>query len=240
MLYNNTGSSISGAAQKPLAQIENSVYNTFGDISKPVVTGKVSSNNLLAEYSATPKYVPAVIPDIIRTVADSPKTTFTATGNISANKILKYGIEYTPVTIAERGIANDIIKNGDITGAKTEKLTSLIAQRLNANELAGGKYYNNDKHGFDIALNNQQGTLLIESKQMTNSGSTKLSQGAGKNMQLTDKWIGAVNNNIYRYNNRNHTPASLEIGKALTNQNLQKAVSVFDKKTGRLVIVPIE
>ena len=60
MLYNNTGSSISGAAQKPLAQIENSVYNTFGDISKPVVTGKVSSNNLLAEYSATPKYVPVV------------------------------------------------------------------------------------------------------------------------------------------------------------------------------------
>ena len=240
VLYNNTGSSISGAAQKPLVQIENSVYNTFGDISKPVVTGKVSSNNLLTEYSATPKYVPAVIPDIIRTVANSPKTTFTATGNISANKILKYGIEYTPVTIAERGIANDIIKNGDITGAKTEKLTSLIAQRLNANELAGGKYYNNDKHGFDIALNNQQGTLLIESKQMTNSGSTKLSQGAGKNMQLTDKWIDAVNNNIYRYNNRNHTPASLEIGKALTNQNLQKAVSVFDKKTGRLVIVPIE
>ena len=51
VLYNNTGSSISGAAQKPLAQIENSVYNTFGNISKPVVTGKVSSNNLLAEYS---------------------------------------------------------------------------------------------------------------------------------------------------------------------------------------------
>ena len=59
VLY-NTGSSISGAAQKPLAQIENSVYNTFGDISKPVVTGKVSSNNLLAEYSVKPNNIPAL------------------------------------------------------------------------------------------------------------------------------------------------------------------------------------
>lgn len=119
-------------------------------------------------------------------------------------------------------------------------MTSLIAQRLHANELAGGKYYNNDKHGFDIALNNQEGTLLIESKQMTNSGSTKLSQGADYKLQLTKDWINAVNKNIKKFNNNNDTPASLEIGKALTNQNLQKAVSVFDKKTGRLVIVPIE
>ena len=59
VLY-NTGSSISGAAQKPLAQIENSVYNTFGDISKPVVTGKVSSNNLLAEYSVKANNIPAL------------------------------------------------------------------------------------------------------------------------------------------------------------------------------------
>lgn len=119
-----------------------------------------------------------------------------------------------------------------------QRLTELIAQRLNSNVLEGGKYPHN--HGFDVPLGNSKGTLLIESKQLKPNGATKLSNGAGGNIQLTNDWINAVNENIKTFNNDNYTQASLEIKKALETQNLQKAVSVFDKKTGKLIIIPVE
>ena len=137
-------------------------------------------------------------------------------------------------------IANDIMKNGDLTGMKTEQLTSLMTRRLNANELSGGKYYGNSKHGYDVVVENSYGTLIIESKQPTATGGTRLSVGAGGNVQLTEGWIEAVNGNIERFNNDFPTPASLRTATELDDGSLLKTVSVFDRNTGRLILVPVE
>lgn len=67
-----------------------------------------------------------------------------------------------------------------------------------------------------------------------------MSNGAGRNIQLTNDWINAANENIKRFNNNIDTQASLNINTALKNQSLLKAVSVFDRKTGKLIIIPVE
>lgn len=205
---------------KPAGQINNTVINTFG-----------------SEIS-NPRKLPAIIPDLIVTASNSSKTTFTQSGSINPDKVKKYGLSFSPSTLEEMFIANDIKLNGDLSGAKTERLTELIAQRMNSNVLEGGKYPHN--HGFDVPLGNSKGTLLIESKQPKPNGGTALSYGAGGNIQLTDGWINAVNQNIRRFNGNSDTQASFEIDKALGNGELIKAVSIFDRTTGKLIIIPVE
>ena len=179
--------------------------------------------------------------DLIGTIQKASKTTFTEKGSISPTKVGDYGISYSPVTKAEKDIADSIMKNGDLTGGKTEELTRLMAQRMNAAELSGGRYYSDQRRGFDIVLGGPKGsTLIIESKQPRADGGTQLSSGARNHIQLTDDWINAVNGNIYRYNNENYPQASTAIMNARNNGNLYKAVSVFDRNTGKLIIIPVE
>ncbi len=133
------------------------------------------------------------------------------------------------------------MKNGDLTGDKTEELTRLIAKRMNAAELSGGRYYSDQRRDFDIVLGGPEGsTLIIESKQPRADGGTLLKAGAGGNIQLTDDWINAVNTNIHKYNKGSYPQASTAIMNARTNGNLYKAVSVFDRNTGKLIIIPVE
>ena len=179
--------------------------------------------------------------DLIGTIQKASKTTFTEKGSISPTKVGDYGISYSPVTKAEKDIADSIMKNGDLTGGKTEELTRLMAQRMNAAELSGGRYYSDQRRGFDIVLGGPKGsTLIIESKQPRADGGTQLSSGARNHIQLTDDWINAVNGNIYRYNKGSYPEASEAIMNSIDNENLYKAVSVFDRNTGKLIIIPVE
>ena len=179
--------------------------------------------------------------DLIGTIQKAPKTNFTDKGSISSTKVGDYGISYSPVTEAEKKIADSIIENGDLSGSKTEELTRLIAKRMNAAELSGGRYYSDQRRGFDIVLGGPKGsTLIIESKQPRADGGTQLSSGARNHIQLTDKWINAVNENIYRHNKGSYPEASEAIMNSIKNENLYKAVSVFDRNTGKLIIIPVE
>ena len=179
--------------------------------------------------------------DLIGTIQKAPKTNFTDKGSISSTKVGDYGISYSPVTKAEKDIADSIMKNGDLTGGKTEELTRLMAQRMNAAELSGGRYYSDQRRGFDIVLGGpKDSTLIIESKQPRADGSIQLKAGARNHIQLTDKWIDAVNGNIYRYNKGSYPEASEAIMNSIDNENLYKAVSVFDRNTGKLIIIPVE
>lgn len=83
-------------------------------------------------------------------------------------------------------------------------------------------------------------TIIIDSKQLSSTGSTGLSTNAvgtaalQKNViQLSDESLGVVMKNI------GDTPATLAIKQAQDRGTLIKAVAYVDKTTGQLKIVPV-
>ncbi|MHB9334376.1 hypothetical protein ACWYBU_00010, partial [Fusobacterium polymorphum] len=90
---------------------------------------------------------------------------------------------------------DDIIKNGDLNGVKTEALFDKILKENSQYIVLDGKYGSNN--GIDhLFIDQNTGTVwIVDSKQIASAkiledGSTKVIENAAKNFrQLSPKWI---------------------------------------------------
>ncbi|MCY0910951.1 hypothetical protein [Massilia antarctica] len=115
----------------------------------------------------------------------------------------------------------------------TESLVESVAQRQGLQSLQGGKYGSNN--GFDHVFQNTDGTvtIILDSKQMTN-GSTSVSTGAGRQLQLTDAWVRAV---LFKLNPS--SPAAIAVETALMNNTLVAGIAGVDRATLKLTIIRV-
>ena len=134
---------------------------------------------------------------------------------------------------------NDIIKNGDATGAKTEKIVDGIL-RDNPNLVVYNVKYGGNKGIDHLVYNKKTGEYwVIDSKQIAKtktleSGGIKLLENGAKNeRQLTEDWIKAVADKLYK-NEGEH------LKQIIKNGNYRTAVIGVNKNTGEIILVPIK
>jgi len=137
-------------------------------------------------------------------------------------------------------------KLGDLNGKKTENLVDDILNDFTKKnpdfEIIDAKY--GSDNGIDHMLKNKKtGELwILDSKQMSEKsityegGAVKLSKdGAGGNIQLSSEWV----NSVAGKKTLNET-AKKELEKAIKTQNYKTGIVALDKKTGDLIVAPIE
>uniref|UniRef100_UPI000A95C023 hypothetical protein n=2 Tax=Streptobacillus felis TaxID=1384509 RepID=UPI000A95C023 len=132
---------------------------------------------------------------------------------------------------------DDIIRNGDSTGKKTEKIINDIFKSTPDLEVLDGKYGSNN--GIDHLVYNKKTKELwvIDSKQISNlknyeSGSmTLLEKGIDKTRQLSENWIKSVANKLPKKEKE-----------LLENNidNIRTAVIGINKKNGEIIFVPLK
>ena len=133
---------------------------------------------------------------------------------------------------------DDIIKHGDATGAKTEKIVDGILRDNPNLEVYNGKYGGNK--GIDhLVYNKTTGEYwIIDSKQIAKtktleSGGMRLLENAAQNKrQLSENWIKAVANKLPK----NEKDLLLRI---VNEKNYRTAVIGVNKNTGEIILVPI-
>lgn len=130
------------------------------------------------------------------------------------------------------------ISNGeDKGGFLTEELLTSMAKRQGYEVLEGGKYGGGSNNGFDLVLRKPGGevVIVVDGKQMNPDGSFKLSShGAGGTTQGSDRWVDQVLLNL-----PDGSPAKEAVQKAKDTGKLRKSVAGVDRKTGKVINVPI-
>ncbi|TCP10714.1 hypothetical protein EV697_1171, partial [Bisgaardia hudsonensis] len=216
------------AVGKGVVAIKNS------DVVKNAVEGGANQINRVVNYSTLNK----VIDEVDNIAITSPS------GYINAQKVCKSGCELKPTSTIERDLIADIVKNGDKTGEKTEKLVNSLAKRSGYKVLKGGKYGGNS--GFDHVLQAKDGSIvIIDSKQITN-GATKVSNKGAKldnkvTNQLSQDWIEAVATEKFDLDKTD--PAILAVRKALKNKQNQPIKTLIigvDKVDEKIKLIPVE
>ena len=134
---------------------------------------------------------------------------------------------------------NDIIKNGDATGAKTEKIVDGIL-RDNPNLVVYNAKYGGNKGIDHLVYNKKTGEYwVIDSKQIAKtktleSGGIKLLENGAKNeRQLTEDWMKAVANNL-------HEDEKNLLIRIVDEKNYRTAVIGVNKNTGEIILVPLK
>ena len=134
---------------------------------------------------------------------------------------------------------NDIIKHGDATGAKTEKIVDGIL-RDNPNLVVYNAKYGGNKGIDHLVYNKKTGEYwVIDSKQIAKtktleSGGIKLLENGAKNeRQLSKKWIEAGADKLHE-NEKNL------LIKILDEKNYRTAVIGVNKNTGEIILVPLK
>ena len=134
---------------------------------------------------------------------------------------------------------NDIIKNGDATGAKTEKIVDGIL-RDNPNLVVYNAKYGGNKGIDHLVYNKKTGEYwVIDSKQIAKtktleSGGIKLLENGAKNKrQLSKGWIKAVANELHE-NEKNL------LIRIVDEKNYRTAVIGVNKNTGEIILVPLK
>ena len=132
-------------------------------------------------------------------------------------------------------LAQEVIKNGDKSGELTEQITNNVLKEYGY-KLLDGKYGSNN--GFDhIFVNVTDGRLqlvIMDSKQLTSTGATRVSEGAGKLLQLSEDWIKKVFSNIPGEKLGDYTKE--ELLKLVNQGNYDTYITGIDKATGKLII----
>lgn len=140
-----------------------------------------------------------------------------------------------------------IAAGADKGGALTEQLAENIAKRSGYESLAA-KYGSNN--GFDhvlIKTMDDGSVMILDSKQMDNF-TTKLSKGADGMVQLSDDWINAVVGNLEKSAARTADAATKAdllrtaqtVKTARKNETITTAVIAVDKKTQKIIAVPVK
>ena len=156
-------------------------------------------------------------------------------GFINATKVCGASCEIKATSKAEQALIDDIVKNGDIKGGKTELLIHDLAKRSGYEPLQGGKYGSNN--GFDHVLVGKDGSVvIIDSKQIKANGAIQVSsKGAGNTNQLSEKWIKEV---VYKL--PENDPARTAIIKAIDNgKSIKTIIAGVDKSNSKVVLLPV-
>lgn len=156
-------------------------------------------------------------------------------GFINGTKVCGASCEIKATSKAEQALIDDIVKNGDIKGSKTETLISDLAKRSGYELLQGGKYGSNN--GFDHVLVGKDGSVvIIDSKQIKTNGAIQVSsKGAGNTNQLSEKWIKEV---VYKL--PENDPTRTAIIKAIDNdKSVKTIIAGVDKSNGKVVLLPV-
>ena len=136
---------------------------------------------------------------------------------------------------------DDIIKNGDLNGVKTEALFDKILKENSQYIVLDGKYGSNN--GIDhLFIDQNTGTVwIVDSKQIASAkiledGSTKVIENAAKNFrQLSPKWIKQMADTF--------PEGSIEkkiLLDAIDQKNIKTGIVGVNKKTGDILLLPVE
>ena len=136
---------------------------------------------------------------------------------------------------------DDIIKNGDPNGVKTEALFDEILKEDSKYIVLDGKYGSNN--GIDhLFIDQNTGTVwIVDSKQIASAkiledGSTKVIENAAKKFrQLSPKWIKQMADTL--------PEGSIEkkiLEDAIKKQNVKIGIVGVNKKTGDILLLPVE
>ena len=155
-------------------------------------------------------------------------------GNISQAKNCAYGFCASVQTAEEHALVQQIQAGKDTNGIFTEQVLKSAAKREGYRVLDGGKYGSNN--GFDLVLQHPDGsvTIITEGKQMKN-GSFQLAEGAGRFVQLSDKWVDTV---LFKL--PLDSPARLAIEDAIESQRLKTVVGGIDRTSGKITLTPVK
>ncbi|MDE4456043.1 two-partner secretion domain-containing protein [Psychrobacter sp. DAB_AL62B] len=158
-------------------------------------------------------------------------------GSINATKVKQSTNVLNATSTVEKSLVDDIVKNGDQSGAKTEQLINSIAQRSGFTPIKGGTY-KNGVNGFDHVLKAKDGTIVImDSKQISKSGTLSVSsKAAGNTNQLSPAWIEAVIDKL-----PDSDPAKIAIENAKrAGKPIKTIITAVDKQNGVIKIIPVE
>ena len=157
-------------------------------------------------------------------------------GFINASKVCGASCEIKATSKAEQALIDDIVKNGDIKGGKTESLIHDLAKRSGYEPLQGGKYGSNN--GFDHVLVGKDGSVvIIDSKQIKTNGAIQVSsKGAGNTNQLSEKWIKEV---VYKLPNNDPVRIAIE-NTELQKKPIKTIIAGVDKSNGKVVLLPVK
>ena len=171
---------------------------------------------------------------LLEAITEGAPAVSTVKGFLNATKVCASGCSLTGLASTEQTLVQRIAAWGDDTGALTEQLFTMIAERTGATVLAGGKY--GPDNGFDLVLQSASGevTILIDAKQLTSGAFSLSSQAAGNTTQLSEAWVRRV---IAALPER--SPAKLAVFDALEHGTLLTAVGGVNKATGSVVVVPV-
>ena len=157
-------------------------------------------------------------------------------GFINGTKVCGASCEIKATSKAEQALIDDIVKNGDIKGGKTESLIHGLAKRSGYEPLQGGKYGSNN--GFDHVLVGKDGSVvIIDSKQIKTNGAIQVSsKGAGDTNQLSSKWINVVSGKLSK-----NDPVRIAIENAeLQEKPIKTIIAGVDKSNGKVVLLPVK
>ena len=163
----------------------------------------------------------------------------TKSGYINSTKICDSACILKPTSNTERALIDDIVKNGDPLGSKTEGLIADLAKRSGYTPLKGGKYGTNN--GFDHVLLGKDGTVvIIDSKQIKNGAVKVNTNGASlngeKTIQLSENWIKAVYEKL-----PDGDPVKNAINNALdTKKTIKAIIAGVDKSDTSIKLIPVE
>ncbi|OOF66089.1 hypothetical protein, partial [Rodentibacter caecimuris] len=157
-------------------------------------------------------------------------------GFINATKVCSASCEIKATSKIEQKLIDDIIKNGDIKGNKTEALIHDLAKRSGYKPLKGGKYGSNN--GFDHVLLGKDGSVvIIDSKQIKNNGAIQVSSKAAKNTnQLSKEWIDVVKEKLSK-----NDPVRIAIEQAENaGKPIKTIIAGVDKTNNRVLLLPVK
>ncbi|OOF47711.1 hypothetical protein BKK54_11390 [Rodentibacter genomosp. 1] len=157
-------------------------------------------------------------------------------GFINATKVCAASCEVKATSKVEQNLIDDIVKNGDINGNKTETLIHDLAKRSGYEPLRGGKYGSNN--GFDHVLLGKDGSvIIIDSKQIKNNGAIQVSsKGAGNTNQLSKEWINVVAEILPE-----HDPVKIAIRNADRNgKSIKTIIAGVDKTNNKVILLPVK
>jgi filamentous hemagglutinin len=175
--------------------------------------------------------------DVVAQIPVSP----TASGSINKTKLNGGAITLDINQTTQKDMIGNITLYGDQTGQKTEYLVNdVLHMDANVTILSGTKYGNDN--GLDHVVQfvdpatNKVMTMIIDSKQLAENGTTSLDpKAAGGVMQLSDASLLSVMDKL-----GTASPAVVAIKQAQKEGTLVKAIAYVDKGTGQLKIVPVK
>ena len=158
----------------------------------------------------------------------------TPAGRYSAADINSNGLSIVLTDPADRATAQNVINQGDPTGALTESLVDSAAAAEGLTPLSGGKYGSNN--GFDNVFKTSDGSvLLLDSKQLPDGAANVSTDAAGGTTQMSDAWVQEVLSKL-----DSTSDAYQAVDSAMNSGTLVKGIIGVDRASGNLTMFRVK